>query len=67
MNNYQYNLFTSTHPHPIFVCTDVNLLEMYKAALVSGANHIVWEQGVISLNQVIGIMDISPPPTGGVK
>jgi hypothetical protein len=57
----QYNIFTPHNQYPLFITTDVNLIEMYKAALVSGANQIMWENGIINLSQVIGIIDMTPP------
>lgn len=45
-----------------FVSTDVNLIEMHKSALVSGATHISWERGVIDLTHVVAIIDNSPIP-----
>lgn len=62
---YQYNMFYTTMPHPIFIMTDVNLLEMYKSALVSGSKVIMWEKGIINMELVIGIVDITPAPLSG--
>lgn len=57
---YNYNLYTLTGP--MYITTDVNLLEMYKSALATGATKIVWERGILDLTQVIGIMDMAPLP-----
>ena len=59
---YNYNLLVNTGQMVIYqyITTDVNLLEMYKAALVSGHEMISWEKGVIDLTSVVGIIDTSP-------
>lgn len=55
----QYNLLVNAGSMVInhWVNTDVNLLEMYKSALVSVAIHITWEKGVIDVKSVVGIID----------
>jgi hypothetical protein len=60
---YQFNIYTPHAQYPMFVTTDVNLLEMYKAALITGAKQIMWEKGIVDITQIIGIFDVSAPPT----
>lgn len=43
-----------------WINTDVNLLEMYKSAILSGQKLIVWEKGVIDLTAVVGLIDTAP-------
>jgi hypothetical protein len=56
---YSFNLVVNCGgmPSTNFINTDVNLLEMYKAALVSGADHLIWEKGVINLKYVVAVID----------
>ncbi len=58
---YQYNLYINTGSTIAmqWITTEVNLLEMYKSALLSGMNSIVWEKGVLNLSTIIGIVDTS--------
>lgn len=59
---YNYNLLINTGQMITshWINTDVNLIEMYKAALLSGQNMIVWERGVVNLSTVVGLIDNSP-------
>lgn len=56
---YQYQILVNTGQMILshWINTDVNLLEMYKSALLSGQKIIVWEKGVIDLTAVVGLVD----------
>lgn len=58
---YNYNLLVNSGQMVLnqWITTDVNLLEMYKSALLSGQKIIVWEKGVIDLRSVVGLIDTS--------
>lgn len=58
---YSFNLIMHNGMNQ-FIQSDVNLLEMYKAAIASGSSVVTWEKGVINLTQIVGIIDNTVRP-----
>lgn len=39
-----------------YITSDVDLLQVYKDALISKTGYVVWDKGVIDCSQIIGII-----------